>query len=56
MTAPGVGAAALAGSRSDTRVGWTVGVGVEWAFAGNWTTKVEYDYILRETAHKSGDL
>jgi opacity protein-like surface antigen len=29
---------------SDTRSGWTVGAGVEWAFLGNWSAKVEYDY------------
>jgi len=44
-TAPGVANATLAGSITDTRVGWTVGTGVEWAFAKNWTTKLEYDYI-----------
>jgi len=27
---------------SDTNVGWTVGVGLEAAIAGNWTAKVEY--------------
>jgi outer membrane immunogenic protein len=30
---------------SDTRLGWTVGTGMEWAFARNWTFKVEYDYM-----------
>jgi outer membrane immunogenic protein len=25
--------------------GWTVGGGIEWAFAGPWSVKVEYDYI-----------
>jgi outer membrane immunogenic protein len=25
--------------------GWTAGVGVEWAFAGNWSARAEYDYI-----------
>jgi outer membrane immunogenic protein len=29
---------------SDTRAGWTVGGGVEWAIAGPWTAKVEYLY------------
>jgi outer membrane immunogenic protein len=29
---------------SDTRLGWTVGAGVEWAIAGPWTAKVEYLY------------
>jgi outer membrane immunogenic protein len=25
--------------------GWTAGVGVEWAFWGNWSARAEYDYI-----------
>ncbi len=33
------------GTTSDTRLGWTVGVGLEWAFARNWTAKLEYDYM-----------
>lgn len=28
----------------DTRTGWTVGAGVEWAFAPNWSARLEYDY------------
>jgi outer membrane immunogenic protein len=32
------------GSVSDTRVGWTVGGGFEWAFIGNWSVKGEYLY------------
>ena len=32
------------GSASETRTGWTVGVGVEWAFWNNWSVKAEYDY------------
>jgi len=34
--------AALGGS--DTMIGWTVGGGLEYAFLGNWTAKVEYLY------------
>lgn len=30
---------------SDIRVGWTIGAGIEWAFAGNWTAKLEYDFM-----------
>ncbi|NJO54530.1 MAG: porin family protein [Bacteroidales bacterium] len=30
--------------KSETRDGWTLGAGVEYAFAPNWTTFVEYDY------------
>ena len=29
-------------SASETRVGWTAGGGVEWAFVPNWSAKVEY--------------
>ncbi len=29
---------------SDTRTGWTVGGGVEWAFWSNWSIKAEYNY------------
>ncbi len=31
-------------SGTDTRAGWTVGLGFEWAFAGNWTAGVEFDH------------
>jgi len=37
-TIPGLGA------QSDTRAGWTAGGGVEYAFAPDWTVKVEYLY------------
>jgi len=30
---------------TETRVGWTVGAGAEWAFWNNWSTKVEYNYL-----------
>ena len=33
-----------AGNISDTRVGWTLGGGVEWFFLQNWSVKVEYLY------------
>jgi outer membrane immunogenic protein len=33
-------------SNSNTNnFGWTAGIGVEWAFAGNWSARAEYDYI-----------
>jgi outer membrane immunogenic protein len=37
--------ASLSGTNSNSTTGWTVGVGLEWAFAYNWTARVEYDYI-----------
>jgi outer membrane immunogenic protein len=39
----GTSAASL--SSNSTLGGWTAGVGVEWAFAGNWSARAEYDYI-----------
>jgi outer membrane immunogenic protein len=29
----------------ETRIGWTVGAGVEYAFAPNWSGKIEYNYM-----------
>jgi outer membrane immunogenic protein len=40
ITSPALGGL----SGSDTMVGWTVGGGLEYAFLGNWTAKVEYLY------------
>ena len=33
------------GGNSSARAGWTAGGGVEWAFASNWSAKVEYLYV-----------
>jgi outer membrane immunogenic protein len=38
------------GSASATNVGWTVGGGIEHAFAGNWSVKLEYLYVDLGTA------
>ncbi len=35
---------ALGASQTATKVGWTAGGGVEYAFAGAWSAKVEYLY------------
>ena len=40
-----LGGDAYAGSSSTTRAGWTVGGGTEYAFANNWSAKLEYLYI-----------
>jgi outer membrane immunogenic protein len=32
-------------STSNTRWGWMVGAGIEYAFAGNWSAKLEYDHL-----------
>ena len=42
---PAAVAVAALGSSSQTRVGWTVGAGVEGAIGGNWTAKLEYLYM-----------
>ena len=34
-----------AGKDEETRIGWTVGAGVEWAFLANWSAKIEYLYV-----------
>ena len=33
------------GCVGNTRSGWTVGTGIEWAVADNWTAKLEYNYM-----------
>jgi outer membrane immunogenic protein len=33
------------GDTSRTLSGWMAGVGLEYAFSGNWSGKIEYDYI-----------
>ena len=32
-------------SSSSNNFGWTAGLGVEWAFAGNWSARAEWDYV-----------
>jgi outer membrane immunogenic protein len=39
----GIPGIAVTGNNSNAR--WTVGAGIEWAFAGNWTLKGEYMFI-----------
>jgi outer membrane immunogenic protein len=35
----------LSASTSNTQSGWMAGGGIEWAFAPNWTARVDYQYI-----------
>ena len=35
----------MTGSVDDDRVGWTVGVGLEYALTPNWSVKGEYNYM-----------
>jgi outer membrane immunogenic protein len=40
------GAAALDSAVQDnTRIGWTIGAGYEYAILDNWTARIEYDYL-----------
>jgi outer membrane immunogenic protein len=41
----GVTPAVIAAANNKNNVYWTLGGGVEWAFAGNWTVKAEYMFI-----------
>jgi outer membrane immunogenic protein len=41
----GGGVALFSGTGSNSRTGWTVGTGVEWAFNQSWSVKAEYDYM-----------
>src|SRR5207253_9254402 len=37
--------ASITTSNNNTNSGWLVGAGIEWAFAPNWSAKVEYNYL-----------
>jgi outer membrane immunogenic protein len=37
--------ASFSGNSSSSNFGWTAGIGVEWAFAGNWSARAEWDYV-----------
>ena len=39
------GAPASFSTNSANNFGWTAGLGVEWAFAGNWSARAEWDYV-----------
>jgi outer membrane immunogenic protein len=45
-----------AGSASETLTGWAAGVGAEWAFANNWSARVEYlHFDLGSLSHRMVD-
>jgi outer membrane immunogenic protein len=39
------GSFSFASNASDTRIGWTAGLGIEMAFTDAWSAKLEYDYL-----------
>jgi outer membrane immunogenic protein len=45
LTTTGLAGGPFSISNSNTNWGWTAGVGVEWAFWGNWSARAEYDYV-----------
>jgi opacity protein-like surface antigen len=45
QVAPGLGSLSFSGSGSALHTGWLAGVGVEHAFFGNWSAKLEYNYL-----------
>jgi outer membrane immunogenic protein len=45
---------AAAFGNSSTRVGWTIGAGIEGVISGNWTAKLEYLYM--DLGHVSGSF
>ena len=40
----------------DTRVGWTAGAGIEYAFMDNWSAKLEYKYVNFGKEHLEGNI
>ena len=36
---------AILTSNSNSNWGWTAGLGAEWAFWGNWSARIEYDFV-----------
>jgi outer membrane immunogenic protein len=55
VATPGVGA--FTASFTDVKAGWTAGAGVEAAFGGGWSGKLEYLYLdLGKTEHTFGTI
>jgi outer membrane immunogenic protein len=55
FTTPALGGATVLRG-DDTKVGWTIGGGWEWAWTGRWSTKVEYLYADFETFNNAGTV
>lgn len=45
-----IGGAPIAASVSNSNQGWTAGAGVEYAFAGTWSVRAEYDFVRLNNA------
>ena len=45
LSTPGLAIGGYSSTISDTETGWLVGGGVEWAFARNWSAKIEGTYM-----------
>jgi outer membrane immunogenic protein len=45
LRTPAVSLGFSAPGTTETRIGWTVGAGMKWAFANNWFANIEYDYL-----------
>jgi len=39
------GSSITVSNNNNSNTGWLVGAGIEWAFAPNWSAKVEYNYL-----------
>ena len=52
-----VGVGSFTASFTDVKAGWTAGAGIEGAFGGGWSAKLEYLYIdLGKTEHTFGTI
>ena len=45
LTLRSMGPGTTLSSSTTNNFGWTAGAGIEWAFAGNWSARAEYDFI-----------
>jgi outer membrane immunogenic protein len=45
LAIPGVGTVVQPSSLEETHWGWVIGTGIEYALPGNWSAKIEYNYM-----------